>query len=79
MPGSGCSMGRKGAREVAGPSPEGKARNRKEQQHPGASFFRYNDTVRVDNCKPLLCPKGQEVGKGPHMGARPFLLGPEYE
>jgi hypothetical protein len=27
----------------------------------------------------LLCPGGQEMGKGTEMGASPFILEPEYE
>lgn len=47
--------------------------NRKEQRQPDAKFFKDNNAVEIDNSKPLLCPRGQGVEKGPQMGARPFL------
>lgn len=81
MPGPGCSMGSKGAREkwLYLPQRE-KARNKQEETAaPRCQVLKYNDTVKTDNGKPLLFPRGQGVETGAQKDVRPFLLEPEYE
>lgn len=66
MHGPGCSMGRKGVRERWLDLPQReKARNKQEETAaPRCQVLKYNNTIKIDNGKPLLCPRGQGVEKG---------------